>query len=265
MVLQGIAYTASTSPDMLAIARKNAPQAEFHRTCVLSAVIPKCEAVTAIGECLSYAFGSDAGSITAFFRRIYRALPAQGVFIFDYARSGPNPGGMPRKAYWTGEDWAVLVESGQESSGVLTRRITCFRQTGGTYRRSEEEHRLRLFNTGEVQLQLEAVGFEARPLKGFGAYRFLAGHGAFRVSRAAKEFSMLNCDSDSVTSQRALAAETDVSESEDGAGELIVRLRAQLGTWHRQRVVSAAASSLGTARTASMPGREGEHLSRLYQ
>ncbi|MFN3324480.1 MAG: class I SAM-dependent methyltransferase [Bryobacteraceae bacterium] len=168
------------SPAMIRLARRNAPAAQFRVASLVDGTLPKCDAVTAIGEALSYAFHGDASGrrIGAFFRRVHRALAPGGVFIFDFARTGREPAGMPRKSYWTGDNWAVLVEA-EEDAGrrLLTRQLVSFRMVGRCYRRVEETHVLRLYEGGELEERLAAAGFEVHRLRGFGEYRFRSGHG----------------------------------------------------------------------------------------
>src|SRR5215469_14060460 len=44
------------SPAMIRLARRKAPGAKFRTASLLSAELPPCAAVTAIGECVNYAF-----------------------------------------------------------------------------------------------------------------------------------------------------------------------------------------------------------------
>lgn len=176
------------SPAMIRIARKTAPKAKFVTGSLVDVRLPPCAAVTSIGECLSYSFADDDGDreLFRFFRRVYRALPPGGVFIVDFAKAGREPGGMPQKSYWTGSDWAVLVEAAEDpATRILTRRITSFRRTGTLYRRSEEIHRLRLYELADLELLLKRAGFEVRSLRGYGPVRFRSGHAGLLASKPA--------------------------------------------------------------------------------
>lgn len=158
------------SEAMIRRARKTAPAAHFVCADIMDADIPKCDAVTAIGEVLSYAFAD-----VRLFRRVYRSLRRGGVFIIDVATPGRRPGAMRKKDFWQGEDWAALVDATIDDD-VLTRTLTSFRKRGATWRRSLETHRLQLF---DPSADLRAAGFEVRRLKGFGDLRFHAGHAGF--------------------------------------------------------------------------------------
>ena len=54
-----------------------------------------CAAVTAVGECLNYSFDAKncLPALRRLFRRIFSALEAGGIFIFDVA--GPGRAGAP--------------------------------------------------------------------------------------------------------------------------------------------------------------------------
>jgi SAM-dependent methyltransferase len=175
-----------SSPAMIRLARNAVPLARFDVGDVTSYVVHRCVAVTSLGEVLSYAMEADSSGkqMRGLIRRVYRALRPGGLFLFDAATRGRNPSGMPRKGYWTGEDWAVLVKAEEDPTNhVLTRRLTSFRKWGSAYRRSDEVHRLRLFDPGELQGDLATAGFEVRRLRAFGQVRFQSGHMGFAARK----------------------------------------------------------------------------------
>jgi SAM-dependent methyltransferase len=160
------------SPAMIALARQTAPKARFRTGSAVNVKLPRCDAVTAIGECLSYAFAGDTkgSALDAFLRRVHGALRSGGVFIFDFAKPGREPGGMPRKGHWSGPDWTVLVEGSTDPGGeTATRKIVTFRKTGRNFRRSEEVHKLRIFKPERLAQALTNAGFEARLIRRYGA------------------------------------------------------------------------------------------------
>src|SRR6476659_1023640 len=61
------------SPAMIQIARKRVTRAEFHIGSLLKAKIPKCDAVTSLGECFNYLFdkSNSVGQLHKVFRRVY--------------------------------------------------------------------------------------------------------------------------------------------------------------------------------------------------
>ncbi len=176
------------SPAMIRLARRKAPKATFVKASFADMQLPQCAAVTSIGEPISYAFADDRADrgLLRLFRRVRRALRPGGVFIFDFARPGREPGGMPKKSYWTGHDWAVLVEKAEDTAaGVLTRRIITFRHVGRCWRRGEETHRVRLYRVDEIRDLLARAGFDSTVLRGYGDVRFRSGHAGVVARRPA--------------------------------------------------------------------------------
>lgn len=164
------------SAAMLTLAREKAPRATFRRTSLWSVKLPRCDAVTALGECFNYRFGPKAGParLESLFSRIHAALRPGGVLIFDIAEPGRGAG--PSEREWRGEDWALRVTVEEDARRrELTRRITAFRRVGKLYRRSEETHRLRLVNPSDVAAALRRAGFRVRVVRGYGELRFKPG------------------------------------------------------------------------------------------
>lgn len=164
------------SKAMIAIARKRVPRAKFETGSLLKVKLPRCDAVTSLGECLNYMFDKSnrMSEIRRLFRRVYGALEPGGLFIFDIAEPGRGKG--PRQKYRQGPDWAVLVEVDDDAkTNRLTRRITTFRKAGKLYRRDEEIHQLQLYKRGEVLKRLRGVGFRVRTVGAYGAQRMIEG------------------------------------------------------------------------------------------
>ena len=158
------------SDAMVAMARRRAPAAEFHVGSFVSTALPRCVAVTAIGEVLNYAFdttNSDRAR-AELFGRVYHALVPGGLWLFDMAGPERATPGHRHRTFAEGSDWAVLVET-DVTTGILTRTITSFRQVGTTYRRSTEVHRLGLVDPADVLKSLRTAGFEASSISGYGA------------------------------------------------------------------------------------------------
>jgi len=171
------------SASMIRLARRRAPRAVFRRDSFVSARLPECEAVTALGECLNYAFDSRVGrrTIPAFFRRVHRVLAPRGVFVFDIATPGRGAG--PAIRYHAGDGWVVIAHMTEDAHRhVLTRRITAFRRVGRRWRRSDEVHRLRLYRRDDVRRWLETAGFDVGVLHGYGRLRFPRGWLGFVAS-----------------------------------------------------------------------------------
>jgi SAM-dependent methyltransferase len=121
------------SDAMVALARERAPGATFHVGSFVSTDLPRCVAVTAIGEVLNYAFdpaNDDRGRI-GLFERVYRALVPGGLWLFDMAGPARAAPGQRHRTFAEGSDWAVLVETDVAAS-MLTRTITSVRQVART-------------------------------------------------------------------------------------------------------------------------------------
>jgi SAM-dependent methyltransferase len=166
------------SPSMIQLARRIAPAGQFRVGSLLSIKLPQCDAITSIGECLNYCFdaSNSRNALRRLFHRVYQALRAGGVFVFDIAEPDRLPKQMPRQSWFEGRDWAVLVSvSGERKQHLLRRKIVCYRKAGKLFRRSEETHMLRLYRTRDLLDDLAQCGFKARAIKGYGRFRFPAG------------------------------------------------------------------------------------------
>jgi SAM-dependent methyltransferase len=165
---------------MIELARKRAPLARFINASFLSAKLPPCDAVTAIGECLNYTFDrrNSRRALARFFRRVHEALRPGGVFIFDIAELGQ----AARRAYAEGNDWAILFEA-VPGRDLLVRRMTTFRQVGKLYRRRQETHRLRLYRSSDIAAELRAPGFAVRVLRTYGPMPLPSANAAFVATK----------------------------------------------------------------------------------
>ena len=158
------------SPDMITLARAKAPEATFRRGSLTRTNIPRCEAVIAIGEVVSYV----STSLRPFFTRVYASLERGGVFIFDFIESAE------RRTYaaksFEGTDWALIIRATvDDGGGTLTRRMTLLRNVGGKYRRTHETHHVRLRNCGDVRDALRDAGFSVTLRRSYGRYRLMPG------------------------------------------------------------------------------------------
>jgi SAM-dependent methyltransferase len=170
------------SPAMIALARQRVPDGEFRAESLLTAELPPCVAVAAVGECFNFLFdrGHTRRKVSQVFRRIRDALHPGGLLLFDVAGPGRVPGAGRQQSNRAAEDWAVLVTAEEDrAKGLLTRHITSFRKVGDLYRRDDEVHRLRLFTRAEIVADLRGLGFRVRSLRGYGPLRFGPGHLGF--------------------------------------------------------------------------------------
>jgi hypothetical protein len=90
---------------MIAIAQRRVPETEFRVGSLFEADLPRCDAVTSIGEVFTYLFGprNDHQALVRLFRRVCDALTPGRVFVFDIAEPGqvmpgPQTGGSPKQA-----------------------------------------------------------------------------------------------------------------------------------------------------------------------
>jgi SAM-dependent methyltransferase len=171
------------SDELLSFARGACPSARFIHASIYDLEIPKCEAILAVGEPLTYheADGGE-GRVRGFVRRASETLTSGGMLIFDVIEMGePSLAGR----FWrSGEDWAVLSET-EEDPGAksLIRRVETFRKVGDLYRRGREVHRVRLFDTGEVCGWLETAGFNLTSAQSYGDFRLAQRRRAFFCTR----------------------------------------------------------------------------------
>jgi SAM-dependent methyltransferase len=167
------------SPALIALARRRVPDGSFRVESLLSAELPPCVAIAAVGECFNYLFDDrhSEEAVREVFRRAYDSLQPGGLLVTDVAGPGRGPGSGVHKSYMEGPGWAVLVAVEEDpGQGVLTRRITTFREfAAGAYRRDQETHRLRLLARPEVESWLCEAGFRVRVVDGYGPVRLPAG------------------------------------------------------------------------------------------
>ncbi|NJL82755.1 MAG: class I SAM-dependent methyltransferase [Chloroflexaceae bacterium] len=167
------------SESMIAIAQTRVPDAQFRVESLFKADIPACNAVISIGECFNYLFDEDNSyqALTQLFERIYLALGAGGMFIFDIAEPGQVMPGQKTKTFTEGKDWIVLVEKQEDrAQSGLTRRIITLRKVGEFYRRDNEIHCLRLYEAKNMAEKLRQVGFQAQILDYYGNYQLPEAH-----------------------------------------------------------------------------------------
>lgn len=174
-----------SSPDMLAIAAERVPEARLVRASAFEAEVPACAAVTSIGECLGYAFDPRSGreALADLFARVHAALPLGGMLIFDLAEPGREPPPeRARRDRRAGHGWTLCME-GWEEGERLVREITVVRDDG---ERVHERHDVVLHPPERVLADLDAAGFTARALAGYGpALRFKRGHRGYAAVKPA--------------------------------------------------------------------------------
>jgi hypothetical protein len=114
------------------------------------------------------------------------ALRPGGLFVLELAQPRRAPRSQARRGHHEGADWAIHFEV-EEDAGTrtLTRRMTTFRRCGdaGRYRRSEEVHRQRLYETAEIVAALAGAGCRVRTLRRIGSHRLAPARAAFVATR----------------------------------------------------------------------------------
>jgi SAM-dependent methyltransferase len=176
------------SSSMLALARRNAPGARWKRGSAYDVELPRCDAVTAIGEVLGYLPpGTTRPPPHArLFRKLYRALRPGGVLAFDLlVRGRDRP--LAYRSWREGKSWSILHEIREHAQHArLERRIVTFRRHGATWRRSEELHRVVVAETRAVLRNLRAAGFQARTAQGYGRFPMLERRLAFIARKPSR-------------------------------------------------------------------------------
>ena len=168
------------APAMLRLARETAPAARYVLSSLYDVEIPPCGAVTAIGEGLTYIGAQDPQeALPGLFSRVHQALSPGGVLIFDaILRSSGEP--MRYRSSREGSDWRVEAEVVEEPDQcLLTRQITTIRSIDGIDRRSEEEHSVRTFPSGQLEQMLLSSGFRFEAHQCYGAMPLLPQRVAF--------------------------------------------------------------------------------------
>jgi SAM-dependent methyltransferase len=154
---------------MIRIARETAPLARFRRGSLYTTPLPRCMAVTALGEALTYPPSSPA-RLRRLFRGVFAALEPGGIFLFDLIVAGTAPV-LAYRTWHEGEDWLVLVHVDEDRAReTLQRDITVLRRENGAWRRSGERHRVRLYRTGDVTDWLEHAGFSVTTSRRLGRH-----------------------------------------------------------------------------------------------
>ena len=167
------------SQAMIEIARTRVPEAEFRVESLFKAEIPTCNAVTSVGECLNYLFDEENNNqtLTNLFDRIYKALLPGGIFIFDILEPYSTE---KTQGFREGEDWIILYEKEENrEQKKLTRRIITLRKEGNYYKRDEEIHHVRLYETSEITEKLHQIGFKVQTRSNYGQLQLSKGHTVF--------------------------------------------------------------------------------------
>jgi SAM-dependent methyltransferase len=165
------------SASMIRAAHRRVPKGKFIHGSFADVELPRCDAVTSLGEPINYLDGDAA--IRRTFGRVYDALRPGGIFIFDAREPAEGPA-EPRVSARMGDTWAcisIIEEDGATNS--IIRDVTTFRKVGRTYRRGHEVHRLAVYPKSEYLRWLRAVGFRVRMYRAYGEYRLAERQSAY--------------------------------------------------------------------------------------
>lgn len=164
---EAVGVDASTA--MIALARTIAPGARFTCASLHGWELPRCDAVTCLGEGLNYLpdGSTEPLPIGPVIQRVADALRPGGMFVFDVIVSGKAA--MNYRTWRTGDDWAVLIEVAEQAgTPLLTRDMTTFRKSGTTYRRAFERHAVQVFDRTAVETLLRDAGFSVKTSRRYG-------------------------------------------------------------------------------------------------
>ena len=170
------------SQDFLDIARQKAPKAQFIRASFLDFPIPKCLAVTSIGECLNYQSDrrNNWTALTDLCQRIYRSLQPNGIFLFDLIEPGILGGQSSTQKMVEHPQWTMFIEYEENfEEATLTRQITLFRKIGNSYQKSKEIHGVKLYPREQIKTALENLGFSVTILDNYNGVKFREKHVGF--------------------------------------------------------------------------------------
>jgi hypothetical protein len=159
---------------MIELARQRVPSGEFHVASFLDFPLPRCSAITALGEVVCFLFDqrNQRRALALWLKKAYDALLPGGLLVFDIVETGLDRGRPP--AWRSGDNWACGVSfECDERRSQLVRHITTFRKVGDTYRRGEETHRIQLYDRRDIAGLLSKVGFRVRSTRRFGNYALL--------------------------------------------------------------------------------------------
>ncbi len=174
------------SPEMVRYAAQVVPEVLFSVESVFVSELPKCNAVTSMGECLNYRFKdarTSKAALSKLFHRIYDALQPGGVFVFDIATPSRAPKSKPQVVRHDGKDWSIVSVTSKIPGG-LRRSMTFFRRYGELYRRGTETHDLTLYSVAEILLALRRCGFKASRLPAKGYFQEIPGMAWFLAAKA---------------------------------------------------------------------------------
>lgn len=164
------------SPAMIDLARVTAPAARFEVARFAEAALPPCDAIVSSGEVLNYGTFDE---MRTFIANAARAFRPGGVLLFDVAERDSYP---RYDEHRVGSDDFTVIAIKQSDGATLTRRVLTFRQIDGEIRRSEEVHRLELYDRAAM-LDVLRDAFSVRVRRSYGSRRLPKGHAVYECVR----------------------------------------------------------------------------------
>ena len=168
------------SEEMLKIARRRAPSADFLCRSVYECELPRCHVVTAIGEVINYITDDrpSPADTEQLMTRVHEALEPGGLFLFDGALVGRNASVAIHYANDT--DWDCISGVEHDPPRKQMRRfVVTFRREGALYRRMEELHTLQLFEPEFLEAAMKKAGFSFERVGRYGDLEFPEGYAAY--------------------------------------------------------------------------------------
>lgn len=164
------------SEPMIHLARESVPQASFEVGSIYDVDLPEAQGIVAIGEIFNYATANrPAKALGDLFDKVSHSLKPGGLLLFDVA--GPGRSSVtPNEQVHDTDEWTMWFHSEEnDDNTLLTRKITTFSREGGTYTRSDELHRLRLWTDEVIGQRLERSGLRGTRLPGYRGFPSSAG------------------------------------------------------------------------------------------
>jgi predicted TPR repeat methyltransferase len=166
-------FGIDASAAMVRLARQRAPRASFRVASIAATRVPRCRALVAVGEVITYLPGGSH-ELRRLFRRVHEALEPGGLLIFDFIESAAGRTYSIRSR--SGHDWVIASSAAfDRTRRVLIRKIVVVRRRGRAVRGSSETHHVRIYSRLEIRTALARAGFSVRMGRSYGRYRLLPG------------------------------------------------------------------------------------------
>lgn len=164
------------SPAMLRWARRTAPGARFRVADLRRGPLPAADAAVSTFDTLNYL---GPGELARLFRRVARALPAGGPFLFDVNVPAELRGDRDEVEVYAAAGATVVVRIHRDRRrGRIVHRVSSLRRPGAAPP-PQELHVQRVHAPAAVARALRAAGFGVRRLPGYPGAEPTAGRVVF--------------------------------------------------------------------------------------